>query len=113
MSPFSTHTTSFLLPSLFLLNPLIPLSRAIARRLPSTTSNITPRSTEPTSRASQETLFLFLLKITINLFLIQTRSLEQRSQEDDQVNTQEGELSPEEDDAEKGKIDGDAVDKSR
>jgi len=93
-----------------LLNPLISISRTIARRLPSPSSNIAPRSTEPTSSASQQTLLLFLLKITINLFLVQTRRLEQRSQEDDEVNTQEGELSPEEDNAKEGEVDGDAVD---
>ena len=97
--------------TLHLLNPLISISRTVTRRLPGTTRNITPRSAEPTSSASQQTLLLFLLEITINLLLVQTRRLEQRRQEDNEINTQKGELSPKEDDAEEGEVDGDAVDK--
>ena len=89
---------------------LIPrLGSAIASRLPCASSDITPGSTKPASSAGKQTLLLFLLEIAIDLFLVKGWSLEERGEEDNQIDAQESELSPEEHDTEEWEVDGDAI----
>lgn len=84
------------------------LSRTIA--LLGATRDVLPCGVEPASCGCKQTFLLLFLKIAIDLLLVDLGHLEQGCEKCDQVDAQESELRPEEDDAEEGEVDGDAVD---
>lgn len=72
-------------------------------------SDVLPSGTESPASRGEETLFLFLAQVVVELLLVQSRDTEQHDQEDDDEDSEESELRPEVDDTEEGEIDGDAV----
>ena len=87
--------------------PIPPSIHILILRRP--TRDILPSSTEPPPRAGQQALFLLRLGVLVRLVHIQFRRPEQAQDEDNQKDSQEGDLSPKVDDAEEGEIDRDAV----
>lgn len=76
-----------------------------------TTCDILPRRVEPATRARQQSFFLLFLEILIQCVSVKFRSSEKSGYGCDEIDSQEGELRPETDDAEEGKIDHDTIDK--